>query len=136
MSVIGRATLQPRARRKEKVRPLAERYGYAWSTDLDAPVEPGGLLVNVTPIGMAGGDETEELPFAAEVVARAAWVIDVVAVPPETPLLRMAVASGTPVITGTEIMALQAAEQFAIYTGVRPTAAQAQAASAYATYGL
>jgi shikimate dehydrogenase len=35
------------------------------------------------------------------------------------------------VITGAEVIALQAAEQFERYTGVRPTAEQVAEASAY-----
>jgi len=36
------------------------------------------------------------------------------------------------VITGLEVIALQALEQFVLYTGVRPTAEQVDAAVAYA----
>ena len=34
-------------------------------------------------------------------------------------------------ITGTEVQALQAADQFALYTGVRPTADQVARAGAF-----
>lgn len=40
-------------------------------------------------------------------------------------------AAGKQVITGAEVIALQAAEQFERYTGVRPTAEQVAAASAF-----
>jgi len=37
--------------------------------------------------------------------------------------------AGRPVISGAEVIALQAAEQFALYTGVRPTLEQVEEAS-------
>ena len=48
-------------------------------------------------------------------------VFDVVAFPPETPLIGSRARARTTVITGAEVIALQAAEQFELYTGVRPT---------------
>ena len=54
-----------------------------------------------------------------------------VALPSETPLIKAARAAGVKVITGAEVIALQAAEQFERYTGVRPTPEQIAAASAY-----
>ena len=38
----------------------------------------------------------------------------------ETPLIRLARSLGRPVITGGEVIVLQAVEQFVLYTGVRP----------------
>ena len=48
-----------------------------------------------------------------------------------TPLIVAARRAGKQVITGAEVIALQAAEQFERYTGVRPTAEQVAEASAY-----
>jgi shikimate dehydrogenase len=45
-------------------------------------------------------------------------------------LITAARAAGVGVITGAEVIALQAAEQFERYTGVRPTAEQIAEASA------
>ena len=56
-------------------------------------------------------------------------MFDVVALPSETPLIVAARAAGIKVITGAEVIAQQAAEQFERYTGVRPTAEQVAAAS-------
>ena len=112
---------------------LAEAYGYSWVAATD---ELGGdlggdlgddqgaaLLVNVTPVGMAGGPAAHESPFTGAQGASAAALLDVVAVPSETPLVRLARGLGKPVVTGAEVIALQAAEQFRLYTGVRPSAA-------------
>jgi len=88
------------------------------------------VLVNVTPIGMAGGPEAHESAFGPETITYAHNVFDVVALPSETPLITAARSAGVSVITGAEVIALQAAEQFERYTGVRPTAEQVAEASA------
>ena len=107
---------------------LADRLGYRYAADASGGAD---IVVNVTPIGMAGGAEADELSFAPDVIAKAHNVFDVVALPSETPLVRAARAAGIPVITGAEVIALQAAEQFERYTGVRPTPEQVAAASAF-----
>ncbi|UQN05633.1 shikimate 5-dehydrogenase [Deinococcus sp. QL22] len=94
--------------------------------------EEAQLLINVTPIGMAGGPEAGALAFAPAQIAQAQAVMDVVASPAETPLIRAARTHGKPVITGAEVIELQALEQFVLYTGVRPSAEQVQAAAAFA----
>jgi shikimate dehydrogenase len=124
---FGQGTLI--ARNQERGRSLAEQLGYRWVA------EPGNerapLIVNVTPIGMAGGAEADSLSYPIGAINAAVTVFDVVALPAETPLIRAARAAGKSVITGAEVIALQAAEQFEHYTGVRPTPAQILAASAF-----
>jgi shikimate dehydrogenase len=78
------------------------------------------LLVNATPVGMSGGPAADDLPVAPEVVDAAETVLDVVAAPALTPLVRRARAQGKQVITGAEVIALQAVEQFVLYTGRPP----------------
>jgi shikimate dehydrogenase len=58
-------------------------------------------------------------------------VLEVVAMPVDTPLVRRARAVGAQVISGSEVMALQAAEQFVLYTGIRPTPEQLARAVAF-----
>lgn len=109
-------------------RALADRLGFDHAAEVGSLRAP--ILVNVTPIGMAGGPEEAQLAFDDDVIAEARTVFDVVALPSETPLVAAARAAGVAVITGAEVIALQAAEQFERYTGVRPTPAQVAAASA------
>lgn len=109
---------------------LARGCGFRWQGELGE--SRPALLVNVTPIGMAGGPEADDLAFPPDVVAEAGTVFDVVALPPETPLIRLAREGGKHVITGAEVIALQAAEQFALYTGVRPDEEQVRRAAAFA----
>jgi shikimate dehydrogenase len=106
---------------------LAERF----SADFLAEPVPGhDLLVNVTPLGMAGPDAAE-LAFPEAAIRTATRVFDVVALPVETPLVRAARAAGIPVLTGAEVHALQAARQFERYTGVALTRDQVDRASAF-----
>src|SRR5262249_16957499 len=66
-------------------RELAERLGYTWRTDQGSVTAP--VIVNATPIGMAGADEHDKIAFDTSVVERAEVVFDVVAVPAQTPLI-------------------------------------------------
>ena len=117
------------ARNEGTGRPLADQYGFEWTAD--AAGRTADLIVNVTPVGMSGGPEEHDLAFTEEQIAAASVVFDVVALPSETPLIRAARAAGTPVITGGEVAALQALEQFVLYTGVRPTEEQVAQARAF-----
>jgi shikimate dehydrogenase len=118
------------ARNEDKGRALAQEVGYAWAAELGSLTAP--LLVNVTPLGMAGGPDVDSLAFPLPVIDSADTVFDVVALPAETPLIVAARDAGKTVITGAQVIALQAAEQFERYTGVRPTPEQVSAASTYA----
>jgi shikimate dehydrogenase len=116
------------ARNADTGRDLAGRLGYEYGPDVGT--RTADVLVNVTPVGMAGGPEENDLAFGIETIAKAHTVFDVVALPSETPLIAAARSAGIAVITGAEVIALQAAEQFERYTGVRPSAEQIAAASA------
>lgn len=116
------------ARNAEAGARLAATYGYRFTRHDPAPGH--AVIVNVTPIGMAGPDAAG-LAFSTEHVAAADTVIDVVAVPVETPLVRAARAAERAVITGADVIALQAARQFARYTGVTPTRDQVERASRF-----
>lgn len=116
------------ARNPKAGRELAERLGYAWRTEVGT--RPASVIVNATPIGMAGGEGRGEVAFDTAVIAAADVVFDVVATPVETPLIAAAREADKRVITGAEVIALQAAEQFERYTGVRPTREQIEEASA------
>ena len=109
---------------------LAASCGYEWQPELAA--QRPQMLINVTPVGMAGGAEADDLAFEADAIDRADIIFDVVAIPVETPLIIRGRAQGKQVITGLEVIAIQALEQFVLYTGVRPTTEQFQAAVAFA----
>lgn len=125
-SGFGRGTVI--ARNAGTGRPLADRLGYDFATETGD--RTADVIVNVTPVGMAGAAEETQSAFEPDTIAGARTVFDVVAMPSETPLIVAAREAGVAVITGAEVIALQAAEQFERYTGVRPTAEQVAAASA------
>lgn len=118
------------ARNEATGRALAEQYGFQWREALDGGT--ADMIINVTPIGMAGGmaggPDVDSLSFPEDAIAAAKVVFDVVALPAETPLIKAARAAGKKVITGAEVATIQALEQFVLYTGVRPTDEQVRAA--------
>jgi shikimate dehydrogenase len=116
------------ARNEEAGRALAGLYGFAWLPEADGATAQ--LLINVTPLGMTGPDEGVQ-SFNDAQVAASQVVFDVVALPSETPLVKAARAAGKRVITGAEVIAIQAEEQFVLYTGVRPSPELVREASAF-----
>ncbi|WP_433874459.1 shikimate 5-dehydrogenase [Sinomonas atrocyanea] len=125
------------ARNEEAGRALADLYGFEWKPSVEATLQDaagGGaadVLVNVTPIGMAGGPDADSLAFPQKAIDAARVVFDVVALPPETPLTRAGRAAGKTVISGAEVMTIQALEQFILYTGITPTPEQVAAAEEF-----
>lgn len=115
--------------------PLAATYGWDYSATVP---EEAAMLVNVTPLGMRGAEENE-LAFPEESIENATVVFDCVADPVRTPLVRRAEAvglgstPGTALITGGEVIALQAARQFELYTGVELTVEQVMEAEEFAS---
>jgi shikimate dehydrogenase len=124
---FGHVTLW--ARNAEAGAAVAERDGHRFT---DVEPDTGDVLVNVTPIGMAGPEE-DALAFDPDLIRGASSVFDVVAQPVRTPLIRAAEAAGLPVITGAAVHALQAALQFERYTGIALTRDQVDRAHAFAS---
>lgn len=108
---------------------LAEDFGYGWQHDLGE--RRPALIVNATPVGMAGGPAPDAQPVPADAVAAAETIFDVVAMPARTPLVELATSLGRHVITGDLVLAGQAAEQFFLYTGVRPSHDQVRRAASF-----
>lgn len=123
----GFADLTVAARNQSAGAALAHAYGYRYIT---SPAAGADILVNVTPLGMAGSDEHVQA-FGDDAIAAARVVFDVVAFPAQTLLITAAQAAGKEVITGAEVIALQAAAQFEKYTGVALTADQVARASEF-----
>lgn len=111
---------------------LAKQYGFEWKPELTD--EKPGLLVNVTPIGMAGAVEADQLAFSGDKVRAAEFVFDVVAMPAETPLIKLARSQGKQTISGADVIVLQAVEQFVLYTGHRPESELIERAATFARH--
>ncbi|WP_392561187.1 shikimate 5-dehydrogenase [Orbus sturtevantii] len=114
------------ARNGVSAQKLADKYGFL---ALTTPKSHYDILVNATPIGMAGSSDSDKLSFSADLVKHATVVFDVVAMPVNTPLINEALKHKQITISGREVMILQAVEQFILYTGKVPTDEQIQLAS-------
>lgn len=115
------------ARNQHTGQALADQYGHQWVPETGSVT--ADLIVNATPIGMDGGPAHNKLSAPKECIEQAEVIFDVVAFPSETPLIKAGRDAGKTVITGAEVIALQAVEQFVLYTGVRPTPEQIAEAS-------
>lgn len=111
------------ARNAGKGKKLASDYHYDYIED-ESALSPSKakLIINVTPVGMAGGSESDALSFSQEWIENADVIFDVVALPVETPLIKQAQTLGKKIISGAEVAKMQAIEQFVLYTGIRPDA--------------
>jgi shikimate dehydrogenase len=87
--------------------------------DLDAAMADADGLIHCTPTGMA---KHPGMPLAAELVQGRHWVVDVVYVPLETELLRVARAKGCQTLDGGGMAVFQAAGAFQLFTGLEPDA--------------
>lgn len=116
------------ARNEVAGRALAGLYGFEWVSGSDA--ERAEMLINVTPLGMSGSEKNVQ-SFTDAQVAAAQVIFDVVALPSQTPLILAGLAAGKHVITGAQVIAIQAEEQFVLYTGVRPSAELVREASEF-----
>ncbi|MEW6056263.1 MAG: shikimate 5-dehydrogenase [Bdellovibrionota bacterium] len=105
------------SRNPETGKALASAYGFGWKPRIEQPNHD--VLINLTPIGM-GPNPQREIPFNRAMILSSKLVIDVVGSPPETELIRLARSLGKSVIAGHEFTSLSGAEQFFLYTGVRP----------------
>ncbi len=121
------------ARNQDKGSKLAEVSGFEWIKELgDQPVQ---MLINATPVGMQGTDCESSLSFTQEQIELADIIFDVVALPSHTPLVKTSLEKEKITILGSEVFAIQALEQFKLYTGVKPTPEQFIKASVYSRAG-
>ncbi|MCR6482929.1 shikimate dehydrogenase [Amycolatopsis sp. OK19-0408] len=103
---------------------LAGRFGAGRAspgTDLEAALGAAAGLVHATPTGMAAHPG---LPLPAALLRPDLWVAEVVYRPLDTELVRTARALGAPVLDGGRMAVYQAAEAFALFTGVEPDSAR------------
>lgn len=111
------------ARRREQARALTDalaRFDPAQALRIASPDEAApersGLLVNATPLGMAGRFE-EATPWPEARFRAGQVVYDLVYAPARTHLLREAEAAGAAVIGGMPMLRGQAARAFELWTG-------------------
>ncbi len=107
------------ARDVSKGRRLAEKFGATWKPLGSALFEGFVIVINATPLGTSGAQETET-PAAAAQLRGARLAYDLVYNPAETRFLREAREAGCELIGGLEMLVTQAAEQFRLWTGAEP----------------
>jgi shikimate dehydrogenase len=78
------------------------------------------LIVNATSVGLGGEDPFEALPLRPERLARTQTVVDLVYGAGPTRLLAAAGEAGATVVDGIEVLVLQGADSFRIWTGREP----------------
>jgi len=86
------------------------------------------IVINATPVGMAGTAFADDTPVAAGVLSPRQVVMDIIAAPRETRLLREAKARGLSVIPGERMLLWQALLKFPFFTGREVTIQQLEAA--------
>lgn len=118
------------SRREKEGSELASLYGYKHK--LDSEDVEAKLLINATPIGMAGGKEADSLSFSSRMIDCADIIFDVVALPVETPLIKEGRIRNKTIISGADVAVIQSLEQFVLYTGVKPSLNLINEASAFA----
>jgi shikimate dehydrogenase len=75
------------------------------------------LIVNCTPVGVAGSDTAGQSPVPAELIQPKTTVFDLVYNPAETPLVAAAKSRGAKAVSGLGMLVYQAAESFKLWTG-------------------
>lgn len=77
------------------------------------------LFINATPVGMSGSDDLgmSKLRYLEDILTSRHWLMDMIYSPLETPLMKMASASGCKVRNGLGMLIHQAAIQFYLWTG-------------------
>lgn len=124
------------ARNQTKGSQLAARYRYQWvEHEQEVSVKEAKLIINVTPIGMQGGVEVDDLAFPPQMIENAEIVFDVVALPVETPMIKYAKQLNKTIISGADVGVIQALEQFILYTGISPSIELIQEAAHFARQG-
>ena len=107
------------ARAPERALALALKFG-AESCDLEsAKFEGFDLVVNATPLGMAGQLQSKTPVYESQ-LRGARMAYDLVYNPMETRFLREAQQAGCQTLGGMDMLLAQAAEQFKLWTGVEP----------------
>ena len=112
-SGIGEVTIV--ARSGLKAMGLLAHFGLKGGVqDFDARLPPANLLVNASPLGMAGQDA---LDLDLDPLKRGALVYDLVYKPVETPLLRQAADRDLETVDGLSMLVAQAAFAFELFFG-------------------
>ena len=113
------------ARNADTGQRLAAKYGYRWQPHW-AQGDAFEVLINASPVGMA--PNADQCPCPEALIRQAQYIVDSVANPIHTQLIRTATQLGKRTVNGLEITKIQSIEQFILYTGVTPDERTVQSA--------
>ena len=82
-----------------------------------AAQEPMGLIVNCTSLGMLHGPDEEGSPLLQEMIPPTSLVFDLVYIPAETPLMKLATTAGAKTLGGLSMLVYQGTKGFQLWTG-------------------
>jgi shikimate dehydrogenase len=138
LAEAGAATVAVVARRPEaagKAAALAGRAGQVASIDSLAEAD---LIVNATPVGMAGPPGSGDLPLGVDAsrLGSGQMVVDLIYAPPSTPLVLAARGAGATVANGLGTLIHQAGLQCRLWTGMDPPLEAMSAAAVAALTAL
>lgn len=108
------------SRRREPAERAATVGGDACAVVSPADVVTADVVVNATPVGMAGGPDPSGTPVGRSWLRPDQVVVDLVYHPVDTPLLALAASVGARTVDGTGMLLHQAAAQFRLWTGAEP----------------
>jgi shikimate dehydrogenase len=112
-------------RTPERAQAAADLAGAACRTGTASEAGGADLVVNATPVGMAGTPTADELPpVGPELLGPGQLVVDLVYTPRPTRWLALAGRQGAVTLDGLGMLVHQAARQIELWTG-RPTPAEA-----------
>ena len=93
-------------------------------------IKEADLIVNCTPVGVAGSETAGESILPANLIESHTLVFDLVYNPAETPLVAAARSRGAKAVSGLGMLVYQAAASFKLWTGIEPDTAAMRAAAA------
>jgi shikimate dehydrogenase len=137
LAEAGAARVEVVGRRRDQVLATAALAGKVGGEATVSSAEAADLIVNATPVGMAGvGAETSGLPLGLvrESLGPGQLVADLVYAPATTPLIVAARARGSSTCNGLGMLIHQAARQVTIWTG-RDAPVEAMSAAALRELG-
>jgi len=120
-------------RTQERAESAAALAGAAGRVGGDPDLERADLVVNATPLGLAGTDP-DALPIDVRLVGPGQFVVDLVPNPAVTPLMRAARDRGAQVAGGLGMLVHQGASAFELWTG-RPAPIDVMRAAAARALG-
>ncbi len=108
-------------RSRKRGEALARSLGCPFVPLVDIEGAKGDILVQTTPVGMY--PHIDQCPVPENILEQGMVVMDIVYLPAETRLLKLAKNRGCVTISGVDMLIHQGAEQFRLWTGLDPPVA-------------